>query len=131
MRKTRIVVAVGIALALMTGAAFAANTLTKNAGNYTVGLTMEKNPPVMGKNSVDVSVKDAKGAAVTDAKVVVEYSMPAMTGMPAMNYKTNADLKGDTYKAVIEPSMSGSWNVAVKISRGGKTETVKYTMDVK
>jgi hypothetical protein len=131
MRKTRIVVAVGIALALMTGAAFAANTLTKNAGNYTVGLTMEKNPPVMGKNSVDVSVKDAKGAAVTDAKVVVEYSMPAMTGMPAMNYKTNADLKGDTYKAVIEPSMSGSWNVAVKISRGGKTETAKYTMDVK
>ena len=56
--------------------------------------------------------------------------MPAMSGMPAMNYKANADLKGDTYKAV-EPSMSGSWNVAVKISRGGKMETAKYTMDVK
>ena len=131
MHKSVIVIAAGIVLALMTGAAFAANTLTKNTGEYTVGLTMEKSPPVMGKNNVDVSVKDAKGAAVTDARVVVEYSMPAMPGMPAMSYKANADLKGDTYRAVIEPSMSGSWNVAVKISRGGKTETAKYTMDVK
>ena len=131
MRKSAIMATVSILVAVTIGAAFAANTLTKKAGDYTVGLTMEKNPPVMGKNNIDVSVKDAAGAAVIDAKVVVEYSMPAMSGMPAMNYKANADLKGDTYKAVIEPSMSGSWNVAVKISRGGKTETVKYTMDVK
>ena len=131
MRKSAIVAAAGILVVAIIGAAFAANTLTKKAGDYTVGLTMEKNPPVMGKNNVDVSVKDAAGSAVTDAKVVVEYSMPAMTGMPAMNYKANANLSGDTYKAVIEPSMSGSWNVAVKISRGGKTETAKYTMDVK
>ncbi|MGA2108699.1 MAG: FixH family protein [Syntrophorhabdales bacterium] len=131
MRKSAIIAVVSILVAVTISAAFGASTLTKKAGDYTVGLTMEKNPPVMGKNNVDVSVKDAAGAAVIDAKVVVEYSMPAMSGMPAMNYKTNADLKGDTYKAVIEPSMSGSWNVAVKISRGGKTETAKYTMDVK
>jgi len=131
MRKSIIVAMVGIFVAMTIGAAFAANTLTKKAGEYTVGLTLEKTPPVMGKNNVDVSVKDAKGVAVTDANVVVEYTMPAMSGMPAMNYKTNAELKGDTYKAVIEPSMSGSWNLAVKISRGGKTETAKYTMDVK
>ena len=131
MRNSAIMAAISIVVAVTIGAAFAANTLTKKAGDYTVGLTMEKNPPVMGKNNVDVSVKDAAGAAVIDAKVVVEYSMPAMSGMPAMNYKANADLKGGTYKAVIEPSMSGSWNLAVKISRGGKTETAKYTMDVK
>jgi hypothetical protein len=131
MRKSAIIAVVSILVAVTISAAFGASTLTKKAGDYTVGLTMEKNPPVMGKNNVDVSVKDAAGAAVIDAKVVVEYSMPAMSGMPAMNYKANADLKGDTYKAVIEPSMSGSWNVAVKISRGGKTETAKYTMDVK
>jgi len=131
MRKSVIVAAVGILVTVTIGAALAANTLTKKAGEYTVGLTLEKSPPVMGKNNVDVSVKDAAGSAVTDAKVVVEYSMPAMTGMPAMNYKTNAELKGDIYKAVIEPSMSGSWNLAVKIGRGGKTETAKYTMDVK
>jgi len=68
---------------------------------------------------------------VTDAKVVVEYSMPAMSGMPAMNYKSTADLKSDKYVAVIEPSMSGSWNLAVKITRSGKTDTAKFTLDVK
>jgi len=116
---------------LMVGFVQAANTITKNAGDYTVSIAMEKNPPIVGKNNVDVNVKDKGGKAVDDAKVVVEYSMPAMTGMPAMNYKANATLSGDTYKCVIEPSMSGSWNIAVKISRGGKTETAKLTVDVK
>jgi hypothetical protein len=126
----RLAVAV-VALLLMVGVAVAAETITKKAGDYTVGFATDKNPPVTGKNNVDVSVRDAKGTAVTDAKVVVEYSMPAMSGMPAMNYKANAAPKGDTYKAVIDPSMAGPWNVAVKISHGGKTETVKFTLDVK
>jgi hypothetical protein len=78
-----------------------------------------------------VVVKDKAGKTVTDAKVVVEYSMPAMPGMPAMNYKSDAALKGEQYKAVIEPSMAGSWNIAIRINRGGKTDTAKLTIDVK
>jgi hypothetical protein len=120
-----------IVFVLMVGVAFAASTISKKAGDYTVDFSMDKNPPVMGKNNVDVAVKDKAGAAVTDAKVVVEYSMPAMSGMPAMNYKSTAELKGDKYVTVIEPSMSGSWNLAVKITRGGKTDTAKFTLDVK
>lgn len=116
---------------LAVGVAFAANTITKKAGDDTVAVTIDKNPPITGKNNVDVSIKDSKGTPVIDAKVVVEYSMPAMSGMPAMNYKANAELQGQSYRAVIEPSMSGSWNVAIKISRGGKTETAKLTLDVK
>jgi nitrogen fixation protein FixH len=115
----------------MAGVAFAANTITKKAGDYTVDFTTDKNPPVMGKNNVDVTVKDKAGAAVKDAKVIVEYSMPAMSGMPAMNYKSTGELKGDKYVAVIEPSMAGSWNIAVKITKGGKTDTAKFTVDVK
>lgn len=64
-----------------------------------------------------------------DAKVKVECSMPAMPGMPAMNYKTDAELKGDVYKAKMNLAMSGSWNIAVKISRGGKITTVKFNVD--
>lgn len=128
MRKLGMAVVV---MLLMVGVAFATNTITKKAGDYTVQATMDKNPPITGKNNVDVAITDKSGKAVTDAKVVVEYSMPAMSGMPAANYKTNAELKSDTYKAVIEPSMAGGWNMAIKISRGGKTETAKYTLDVK
>lgn len=116
---------------LMVGIVYAANTITKKAGNYTVGVTIDRNPPIAGKNNVDVSVKDSMGMVVTDAKVAVELSMAPMPGMPAASYKTNAELKGDTYKAVIEPSMSGPWNMAVKVSRGGKTDTVRLTLDVK
>ena len=121
----------GIAFVLMVGVAFAANTITKKVGDYTLDFTVDKNPPVTGKNNVDVALKDKSGAAVTDAKVVVEYSMPAMSGMPPMNYKSTAELKGDKYAAVIEPSMAGPWNLAVKITRGGKTDTAKFTLDVK
>jgi hypothetical protein len=128
MRK--VVVAVMMFL-LMAGVVYGANTITKKAGDYTVAVTIDKNPPVTGKNSLDISVKDSTGAVITDAKVVVEYSMPAMSGMPAMNYKSNAVLKGQSYGAVIEPSMAGGWNMAIKISRGNKTETAKYTLDVK
>jgi hypothetical protein len=120
-----------IVFVLMVGVAFAANTITKKAGDYTVDFSMDKNPPVMGKNNVDVAVKDKTGSPVTDAGVVVEYSMPAMSGMPAMSYKSSATLKGDKYVAVIEPSMAGSWNLAVKITKGGKTDTAKFTLDVK
>ncbi len=120
-----------VVLLSLAVAAHAATTVTKKAGDYTVDVTMDKNPPVTGKNAVDIAVKDKAGKAVTDAKVAVEYSMPAMPGMPAMNYKSTAELKGEKYRAVIEPSMAGAWNIAVKIARGGKTETAKLTIDVK
>jgi len=76
-------------------------------------------------------VKDAGGKAVTDAKVLVEYSMPAMPGMPAMNYKADAQLKGDAYKAAMNLSMSGSWNISIKVTRANKTQTAKFTVDAK
>ncbi len=105
--------------------------VSKKAGDLTVDMKIDKNPPVSGTNNMDITLKDASGKAVTDAKVLVEYSMPAMTGMPAMNYKTDAELKGQTYKAVMNLSMTGSWNIAVKATRAGKTQTAKFTVDAK
>lgn len=80
---------------------------------------------------MDIALKDAAGKNVTDASVIVEYGMPAMPGMGAMNYKTNATLKGSNYLATVNFSMSGAWNVNIKINRGGKTQTVKLNVDIK
>ena len=119
-------------LLLVAGIAYAKDyEVKKKAGEYDVEVKIDRNPPVVGDNHVKIEIKDSSGKYVSDAKVVIDYSMPAMPGMPAMNYKTDAELKGDEYKAKMNLSMSGSWNIAVKITRAGKTSTMKFTVDAK
>jgi hypothetical protein len=104
--------------------------VVKKAGNYTVGVKLDKNPPITGQNKMEISIQDDKGGNVTDVTVVVEYVMPAMPGMPAMNYKTKAELNGNRYLANVNFSMSGAWAVNIKITRAGKTQAVKLNVDV-
>jgi hypothetical protein len=119
-------------LAVSTGAVFAKDyEVKKKAGEFDVVVTIDKNPPVTGDNGVTVSVKDGSGKVVAGAKVVVDYSMPAMPGMPPMNYKADAVQKGDVYVATMNLSMAGPWNIAVKISAGGKSGSLKFTIDAK
>jgi len=129
MKRAGIVV---LLLFLVAGIAYAKDyEVKKKAGEYDVEVKIDRNPPVVGDNNVKIEIKDSSGKYVTDAKVVVDYGMPAMPGMPAMNYKTDAELKGDEYKAKMNLSMSGSWNIAVKITRAGKSSTMKFTVDAK
>ena len=123
---------IGLAVLLSAGVALAKDyEVKKKAGDFDVVVTIDKNPPVTGDNGVNVSVKDGAGKAVKDAKVVVDYSMPAMPGMPPMNYKADAMPKGDAYAATMNLSMAGPWNIVVKISAGGKTGSLKFTIDAK
>jgi len=118
------------AVLLLCGVAYAKDyEVKKKAGDYNVEVKIDKNPPAVGKNNMEIEIEDAAGKYVTDAKVLVEYSMPAMSGMPAMNYKADAALKGEGYKATMDLSMSGSWNVTIKIIRGDKASKVKFSVD--
>ena len=101
----------------------------KKAGGYDVEIRIDKSQPVVGENNIEIGIKDTSGKDVTDAQVGVEYSMPAMPGMPAMNYKTEAALKGYKYRATMNLSMSGSWGIVVKITRAGKITKVKFNVD--
>lgn len=105
--------------------------ISKKAGDLSVLVNMDKNPPVTGINKMTVSIKDAAGKTVTDANVSIDYGMPAMTGMGAMNYKTQAALKGESYLATINFSMTGPWSINIKINRGGHIQTVKLNVDIK
>ena len=121
-----------VSMIFMVGTAFAGEyTVQKKAGDYTVDIRMDKNPPVVGANQVEVAVKDKAGKAVTDAKVQVIASMPAMPGMPAMENRADAKIDGGKYKAKIDLSMGGSWNMSVRIVQGGKTAVAKYTVDAR
>jgi hypothetical protein len=128
MKRVIVILAV---LFLAFGLAYAKDyALTKKAGAYTVNVKIDKNPPIAGENNIETSIQDAAGADVVDAVVMVEYSMPAMPGMPAMNYKTKTDTKSKKYMATVDFSMSGAWNINIKITRAGKTQSVKFNVDV-
>jgi len=125
-------VLVALAVLLVAGTAMAKDyEVTKKAGEYTVVVKMDRNPPITGDNNLSVAIKDAAGAEVKDAKVAVEYSMAAMPGMPAVRVKTDAEWKGSEYKAKLNFSMAGGWSITTRITRGGKTAQAKFSVDVR
>ena len=98
--------AVLIILLLAVGLVYAKDYMVmKKAGSYTVEVKLDKNPPITGQNKMEINIKDDKGINITDATVVVEYVMPAMPGMPAMNYKAKTELKKNEYTATLNFSM--------------------------
>jgi hypothetical protein len=129
MKRATLIVCV---LFLAVGLAYAKDyEITKKAGDYTVKVMIDKNPPITGNNNMVIELKNGASKDVTGATVVIDYGMPAMPGMPAMNYKTSAIPHGTAYHAVLNFSMSGAWSVGVKITKDGKTQTVKLNVDVK
>lgn len=127
----RFVLAVMLVVLVAGTAAAKDYEATKKAGDYTVVVKIDKNPPITGDNNVSVIVKDKAGAEVKDAKVAVEYSMAAMPGMPAVRVKNDAELKGNEYKTKANFSMPGGWGIAVMISRGDKKAQAKFSVDVR
>lgn len=121
-----------LVMCLAAGVAFAKSyELQKKSGDYTLDIHLDKNPPVVGDNQMELTIKDPDGKAVTDAKVALTYTMPPMSGMAPMNYKADAVVKEGGYQATLKFSMSGSWNVEARITRAGKTTPVKFNVDVK
>lgn len=121
-----------LVLALMVGVAWGKNyEVMKKVDDYTVKVEIDKNPPIIGNNNITITIKDASGKNITDAKVKVEYSMPPMSGMPPMSYKTEAALKGNEFKAVMNFSMAGSWGIDIQLTRAGKIKKVKLNVDIK
>ena len=105
--------------------------INKTSGGYEAMVVIDRNPPVVGKNGISIRIKDKGGAFVTDAMVRVEYSMPAMPGMPAMLYKADAERKDAEYSSVMDLSMAGPWNVVVKVLMDGKVTSFKFNIDAR
>jgi hypothetical protein len=133
MKSLTVLIIVSLLVVLCSAGIVAAKEyeVSKKASEFNVLIKIDKNPPVAGKNNVEITITDTSGKVVTDAKVVLAYSMPPMAGMAPMNYKTDAELKGNTYRAKIDYSMAGSWNNELKITRAGKIASVKFTIDAK
>ena len=101
----------------------------RKAGEYEAEVRIDRSPPVVGDNHIEIEVKDARGNPVTDAKVLVNYYMPPMPRMAPMNYTTDAKLKGEKYRAKMNFIMSGPWIIAIKMNVGGKMSTAKFNVN--
>ena len=124
----------GIALAflifiLTAGVAYAKDLeVQKKAGQYDVEVRIDRNPPIVGDNSIAIEIKKS-GNSVTDAKVLINYYMPPMPRMAPMNYETEAKLKKDKYKATMNFIMAGPWYISIIINHEGKISTTKLNVD--
>jgi YtkA-like len=103
--------------------------IQKMAGDYNVLVRLDRYPPVLGENPIEIEIKESQGIFITDAKVLINYYMPPMPRMAPMNYKTEAQLSRGKYKTNMNIIMSGPWVIRVLITRNGKTSLVKLNVD--
>jgi len=102
--------------------------LAGKAGEFQVRAKIDRNPPILGHNHMEIEIKDSDGR-VTDANVMVNYYMPPMPRMAPMNYTTNAEVKGEKYTVTMDLIMAGPWIIRVLITRDGKRVTAKFNID--
>jgi hypothetical protein len=100
-------------------------------GVYVVEIAINRNPPIVGDNRIEISITDPNGRRVTEAQLLVNYYMPPMPRMAPMNYIIPAKLKGDTYQATMHLIMDGPWIIALKITLGGKMSTSKFHINAR
>jgi hypothetical protein len=115
---------------LITGEVFAGGyEIKRKVGEYEADVTLDRNPPVVGDNPIEIEIKDASGQNVSDATVLVNYYMPPMPRMTPMNYKIEAQQKGVEYKATLNFIMAGPWYIAIIIKREGKAYRTRFNVD--
>jgi multidrug efflux pump subunit AcrA (membrane-fusion protein) len=80
-------------------------------------------PPTVGENQLEATVKDAGGKPIDDADVSVRFFMPAMPtmNMPAMRSEAKlSPAGGGLYRGTGQVMMAGRWDATVIVARGGQ-----------
>jgi hypothetical protein len=115
----------------LAGTGYAAGLAdSKKAGDYVVSILIDRNPPILGINNLEVDIRGADGAAVTDAKVLVNYYMPPMPRMAPMNYRVDAPFREGKYRVAMNFIMEGPWYIVVKINHAGKNASARFNVNV-
>ena len=126
MKRTAIFI---IIFFLASGVAYSRELeVKKKAGEYDVEIKMDKNPPILGDNHIAIEIKKG-GKSITDVKVLVNYYMPPMPRMAPMNYKTDARLKKEKYRATMNFIMAGPWYISIIINHAGQVSKTKINVD--
>ena len=106
--------------ATTSGSPTATNTQQQKVGSFTVGLQVLPGH-VTSTNTVIVSITDAKGKSVSNAKVQLIVDMQSMDMGTTIK---QAGIKSATYSTTFAPgeafSMSGLWNIEIRFQVPGQ-----------
>ena len=89
------------------------------AGELDVNLSFHK-APFVGENMATIKLTGADGATISNAKVKVDYGMPAVKNMAPMHYKAWAKQKDGAYMLNVNLNMEGPWFINLRILEPGK-----------
>jgi hypothetical protein len=100
-----------------------ASSATSATEGVAIDFHSQPDPPKSGDNTIEVTVRQPDGTAITDAAVTAVFSMPAMPAMnmPAMRAEAKlSHVEGGLYRGMGQLSMAGTWNVTVTATRDGE-----------
>jgi hypothetical protein len=101
------------------------NTAAQKVGNLNVSLALAPYPPSgFSRSDFDVTLTNDKGQAVTDAKVGLNLTMPAMW-MPT-NTPTAQHVGNGRYHATGLFTMRGLWRIEVIVDRTGARQSAFF-----
>ena len=101
------------------------NTAVQTVGNTNVTIAITPFPPAsFQKGNFEVTLKDDKGQAITDAQVTLDLTMPSMR-MPT-NKPTAQNAGNGKYIASATWTMRGWWRIEVIIVRGGVKQSAFF-----
>ncbi len=99
------------------------------AQGQSVSVMLAPNPPKMGKQNVEVHVKDDKGNASKDVTVEGQAVMPATPDMGEMKSQLKLEkTAAGVFVGKFNISMDGTWYVAVKVFSGKVKKDYYYKL---
>lgn len=101
-----------------------------HAGPYRLDAEVEPEEPRVGENLLTVTLANADGEPLSDAKIRAVAEMPAMGTMPAMQAPAQMnEVAPGVYKGTFDLSMEGSWPLTVTVEAPGlPAKTVGFDM---
>lgn len=131
MKRTVIGFALIFLILSAPGAVFAKElSLQKRSADYIVEIKLDRNPPIVGDNEMELYIRDARGQFLTGLRPAVNYYMLPMPRMAPMNYTLEAKSYKNYYRVSMNFIMTGPWVIAVKIPAAGRMRTLKFNIDV-
>lgn len=101
--------------------------LEKQTGGLTLALSTEPAPSRIGENQIRLKVTDETGKPVSNAKVLLSYTM-SMPGMVPATIPMTL-VKDGMYEARANLGMGGQWDLTLTIQRAGRPD-IKETFSV-